>query len=308
MKVLVMGTGAVGGYFGGVLSKGGEDVVFVARGQHLEAIESGGLRVESVTSGDFTIHPPVQDKLDGSWQADLALFCVKGYQNEQAINTIRPAVGDGTTVLTLQNGIGSADQLANAFGRENVLSGAAYVDAMRKAPGVVAELGGECRIVFGEEDGCETERATRIRDTLHKVGIETHLSRNVSKVLWNKLIYICALSGMTCITRASFAEVMGTPETLDLTWRVMREAAEAGRAKGIDLDKDVVESTMAGFQEYKEDLISSMHLDLEAGNPLEIAFLNGAVSRIGKEVGVATPVNDFITACLSIADGKARRP
>ncbi|MCH7787525.1 MAG: 2-dehydropantoate 2-reductase, partial [Chloroflexi bacterium] len=247
------------------------------------------------------------ERPDGAWQADLALFCVKGYQNEEAIEVIRPAVGKDTTILTLQNGIGSADQLASAFGREKVMSGAAYIDAMRKAPGVVAELGGECRIVFGEEDGRETERAVRIRDTLHKVGIETHLSRNVSKVLWNKLIYICALSGMTCITRASFAEVMGTPETLDLTWRVMREAAEAGRAKGIDLDEDVVESTMAGFQEYKEDLISSMHLDLEAGNPLEIAFLNGAVSRIGKEVGVATPVNDFITACLSIADGKARR-
>ena len=307
MRVLVMGAGAVGGYFGGVLSKGGEDVIFMARGQHLEAIKSGGLRVESVTSGDFIIHPTVQDKLDGSWQADLTLFCVKGYQNEEAIEAIRPAVGDDTTILTLQNGIGSADQLASAFGREKVMSGAAYIDAMRKAPGIVAELGGECRIVFGEEDGRETERAVRIRDTLHKAGIEAHLSANVSKALWNKLIYICALSGMTCIARASFAEVMGTPETLDLTWRVMREAAEAGRAKGIDLDEDIVESTMAGFQEFKEDLISSMHLDLEAGNPLEIAFLNGAVSRIGKEAGVATPVNDFIAACLSVADGRARR-
>ncbi len=307
MRVLVMGAGAVGGYFGGVLSKGGEDVVFVARGQHLEAINNGGLRVESVTSGDFTIHPPAIERPDGAWQADLALFCVKGYQNEEAIEVIRPAFGSDTTILTLQNGIGSADQLASAFGREKVLSGAAYIDAMRKAPGVVAELGGECHIVFGEEDGSETERAVRIQDTLQKAGIEAHLSANVSKGLWNKLIHICALSGMTCIAKASFAEVLDTPETLDLTWRVMREVAEAGRAKGIDLDKDIVESTMAGFQEFKEDLMSSMYLDLEAGNPLEIAFLNGAVSRIGKEVGVATPVNDFITACLSIANGRARR-
>ena len=157
-------------------------------------------------------------------RADLALLYVKSYHNQQAMETMKPAVGDSTAILTLQNGIGSGDRLASIYGREKVLLGAAYIEAMRRAPGVVAEVGGPCRIVFGEEDGRETERAVGIRDTFHRAGIEAQLSSEILKELWNKLILICALSGMTCITRASAAEVLDSPESLDLTWRVMREA------------------------------------------------------------------------------------
>ena len=306
MKILVMGAGAVGGYFGGMLARSGEDVTFLARGPHLEAINSHGLRVESAASGDFTVRPPGIKRSDGSWMADLVLFCVKSYHNAQAIETMRPAVGASTTILTLQNGIGSGEQLAHAFGREKVLLGAAYIEARRKAPGVIAQFGDACRVVFGEEDGRETARAVRIRDVFQRAGVEVHLSSNVLKDLWDKLVLICALSGMSCITRASIAEVLDTPETLDLTRRVMREAADVGRAQGVNLDDDIVESSMAHLQEGKQDAISSMYLDLEAGNPLEVSVLNGAVSEAGREVGVATPINDFITACLSLADNKAR--
>ena len=147
-----------------------------------------------------------------------------------------------------------------------------------------------------------------IRDAFAAAGVEIELSNDVSKALWNKLVFICALSGMVCITREpSFTDVLAQPETLDLTWRVMREAAAVGRASGVALDDDVVETTMAEFQETSEELTSSMYIDLDAGNPLEVMLLNGAVSRIGKEVGVDTPVNDFITACLSIANAKAQR-
>ena len=127
MKILVMGAGAVGGYFGGVLSKSGEEVTFVARGQHLEAINRDGLRVESVASGDFTVHPPAIERPDGTWKADLALLYVKSYHNQQAMETMKPAVGDSTAILTLQNGIGSGDRLASIYGREKVLLGAAYI-------------------------------------------------------------------------------------------------------------------------------------------------------------------------------------
>ena len=305
MKALVMGTGAVGGYFGAALARNGEEVVFVARGQHREVIEAEGLRIESVALGDFTVRAHVLEKLDGTWQADLVLFCVKGYHNAVALETIRPAVGDATTILTLQNGVGSADQLAGAFGREKPIAGAAYIHAMRKAPGVVAEVGGHCRIVFGEQDGRETPRAVEIRDAFRAAGVDIELSMNVSKALWNKLVFICALSGMTCATRSSFPEVLDTPEALDLTWRVMREAEAVARASGVELDGDVVENTMAEFEETRDELTSSMFLDLEAGNPLELSLLNGAVSRIGKEVGVETPVNDFIAACLSVANKRA---
>ena len=306
MKILVMGAGGVGGYFGGVLSRGGLEVTFVARGKHLEAINSHGLRIESAVSGNFTVSPPAVERPDGSWQADLVLFCVKSYHNKQAMEDMKPAIGDKTTILTLQNGIGSGDELADFFGREKVLLGAAYVYAMRKAPGIVAQVVGRCRIVFGEADGRESRSALGVYDAFHLAGVEVRLSSDILKELWNKLIFICAVSGMTCITRAPLAEVLASPETMDLTWKVMYEAAEAGRATGVRLENDVVESTMAGIRGLDHDMVSSMYLDLQAGNPLEVGVLNGAVSRAGKEAGVATPVNDFITACLSLADARGR--
>ena len=306
MKVLVMGAGAVGGHFGGVLARSGEDVTVVARGQHLAAINSRGLRVESMAAGDFTVRVAGVERPDGTWKADLALLCVKSYDNQVAIETMEPAIGDNTTVLTLQNGIGSGDELAQAFGGEKVMLGAAYIEAMRKGPGVVAQGGGPCRIVFGETDGRATPRALEIRDTFRRAGIDVQLSSNVYRDLWSKLIFICALSGMTCITRAPLAEVLDLPETLELTWQVMREAAEVGRATGVDLEDGVVESTMDNLMKFRHDLTSSMYLDLEAGNPLEVGVLNGAVSKAGKEAGIPTPANDFITTCLGVADCGAR--
>lgn len=306
MKILVMGTGAVGGCLGGMLARTGEEVTFVARGQHLEAVRRQGLRVESTLVGDFVVRAPAVERPDGSWKADLVLFCVKSYSNTQAIETIRPAVGGSTAILTLQNGIGSGEQLAAAFGWDRVLLGAAYIEAMRKGPGVVGQAG-PCRIVFGEPDGRQSQRALRVRDALQRAGVEAELSSDVMAALWSKLVFICALSGMSCITRSSFAEVMDTPATCDLAERVMREAEAVARARGVKLDADIVERNMAYFQENKKDLVSSMYLDFQAGNPLELSVINGAVSRLGKEAGVATPINDFITACLSVADQRARK-
>ena len=306
MNILVMGAGAVGGYFGGVLSQSGADVMFVARGSQLEAMNSRGLRIESDVSGEFTVRPPAVERLDGSWMADLVIYCVKSYQNEQAMEVMRPAVGESTSILTLQNGIGCGEELAAAFGRHKVLLGATYIDAARTSPGVVVQEGSDCRIVFGEEDGRETARAVRVRDALRQDGINPILSGDVLKALWSKLVYICALSGMTCITRASFREVMDTPGTLELSLQVMREAVEVGQANGVDLDDGLVDSTLAEFRRSRDNLTSSMYLDLLAGNPIEVQVLNGAVSRNGRRTGIATPANDFITTCLSVADRRAR--
>ena len=306
MKILVMGAGAIGGCYGGLLARAGEDVTFLARGDNLRAIQERGLRVESATHGDFTARPKAVERLGGDWQADLILFCVKGYHNAQAMADMAAAVGERTTILTLQNGIGSGEQLGDRFGADKVLLGAAYIDAMRKAPGVAAQRGSPPRIVFGEPNGAVSERAKAIERTLRGAGIEAELSSNILTALWGKLIYICALSGMMCITRAPFADVLDTPETRALALEAMREAQAVGLASGAALDEGIVDSVMAGFEEEKGDLLSSMFLDLEAGRPLEIGLINGAVARIGREVGVATPVNGFIAACLSIADKRAR--
>ena len=306
MRILIMGSGAVGGYFGAVLSRGGEDVTFVARGAHREEIEARGLRVHSVTSGDFTIRPPAVERPDGSWKADLVLFCVKGYDSNAAIELIAPAVGESTSLLTLQNGIGSGDQLRAAFGAEKVLLGVTYIDATRTGPGVVEETGGQtCNIIFGEADGRVTERAVAVRDTLAAAEIDVVLSENVAKEQWDKLIYICGLSGMMCISRGSMAEVMDTPETREITRLVVQEAASVGRAAGVDLDEDVAETTLDNLDARKHVSGSSMFTDLTRGNPLEVGVLNGAVARIGKGLGVSTPANEFITSCLAVAHNRA---
>ena len=305
MKILVMGSGAVGGYYGAVLHRGGHEVTFVARGEHLDAIRQSGLKVESVTTGDFTIHPPVTDRPDGSWTPDLALFCVKGYDNAEALDLMRPAVREGTSVLTLQNGLGSGDELASAFGQEKVLLGVTYVDAVRKAPGVVVEEGGPCNIIFGEADGSRSPRAVAVYETMKASGISVELSSDVQVALWSKLIYVCAWSGMICITRASFAEILGTPEAEDLTLRVMREAEAVARAKGVNVDRDLVERMMERFRATDGPSISSMYEDLKRGGRLEVGVLNGAVARLGGELGVETPVNGFIAGCLMVVHNRA---
>ena len=305
MKILIMAAGAVGGYYGSLLARADNDVVFVARGDNLEAIRRNGLRVNSMNSGNFTVRVNAVESLDGSWTPDLVMFCVKGYQNVQAIEVIKPSIGDGTTILTLQNGIGSGSDLSEAFGPNKVLLGAAYVDASHPGPGVFDERGGTCRIVFAEQEGLPTERCSEIRRTLQSAGIESEIAADINEALWNKLVYICGLSGMTCITRSSFKEVIETPQTAGLTLRVMEEAATVGRTAGVNLANDVAETTMTHLYEERDGLVSSMHADLNGGRPLELANLNGKVSELGHELGVTTPLNDFITACLTPAHNRA---
>lgn len=306
MNILVMGAGGVGGCFGGMLARSGQSVTFVARGPHLEAIRRNGLRVRGDAVGEFTVDAPVLERPDGTEKADLVLFCVKSYQNDDALRIIAPVVGSSTAILTLQNGIGAGDQIAGRFGVNAVLLGAAYIEAAREAPGVVSQAGGPPRIVFGEPSGGHSDRAARVRDVLKGAGVDAVLSQDIHVDLWQKLAFICALSGMTCVTRSSFAEVMDDPGTMALVRRVVSEVEAVARARGVGLDGGVIESTMRDMQAHKDDLISSMHLDLQAGRPLELDSINGAVSRMGHEAGVETPLNDFITTCLGLADRRAR--
>jgi len=306
MRVLVMAAGSVGGYFGGVLAKGGNEVKFVARNENLAQIKANGLVVQSATTGSFVVESAdAVDSLDGDWQADLVLFCVKSYHNEVAIEQMKPAIGPNTTILTLQNGLGSADELSATFGEDAVMLGAAYVEAERLSPGVFAEHGGTCRLVFGERDGSWSERGLNILKTFNGAGIEGILSDDVSATLWTKLVFISALSGITCICRSSMVEALDNPSTAELTLRILEETTNVGRAAGVIIPTDMAQTTMAQFQRDKADLVSSMHMDLMAGRPLELANINGAVAAIGKLHGVATPVNDFITSCLSVAHNRA---
>ena len=305
MNVLVMGSGAVGGYYGGVLRHAGNEVTFVARGAHLAAIRERGLRVDSVTSGNFTVEADATARPDASLRPELVLFCVKGYDNAAAIELIRSVVREDTTVLTLQNGIGSGAQLADAFGEHKVMLGVTYVDAALRGPGHVAEFGGPSRLVFGEADGGRTDRAAAISDALSGAGVRVELTSDVETALWRKFLFICAWSGMICLTRSPMADILASPATERMTADVLREVQSVAAARGIELSDSEVEAAMQSFRDAGEDSVSSMYIDLQAGKPLEIEVLNGAVARMGAEAGVATPVNDFISACLALPHQRA---
>ncbi len=308
MKITIMGTGGVGGYYGGLLAKAGQDVTFVARGEHLDAILERGLHVVSRSSGEFTVKAKAMASLEGAEPADLIVYCVKGYDNDTAIDLIRPAVGPDTSILTLQNGIGSGEMLAAAFGPEGVLLGASYVDARKTGPGEISEIGSDPSIVFGVAGGGVTPTAERVLEVMKDAGIPATLSEDPDQVIWSKFIYICALSGMLCITRSTFPDIMGAPETRAMTEQVLREAEAVAHAKGVSVPSNLVDDVIAEFDSTGEDDgWSSMRTDLDSGNRLEVSVINGAAARIGREVGVETPANSFIAASLAPAHNRAVR-
>jgi 2-dehydropantoate 2-reductase len=304
MNVLVMAAGAVGGYFGSVMAEK-HDVVLIARNEHLKAIQEKGLQVQSKTSGNFISRATAVAKPEEGYVADIVLYCVKAYHNDSACDVIASAVGPETTVLTLQNGIGSGDFLSNRFGEERVLLGAAYIEASRGAPGITEEHGGSCRIALGEKHGMISQRTKTVSELLKSSNIDHEISGDIMSALWKKLVFITALSGMTCLARARFEQVLDNPQTYKLAIQVMSETKAVADAEGIGLPANIVETTMDDFMSHKSELVSSMHQDLLSGRPLEVNVINGAVSQMGKIHDVSTPINDVITSCLSLPNAMA---
>ena len=299
-----MGSGAVGSYFGAVLHKAGHDVLFVARGAHLDAISKNGLIVDSSTSGKFTICPNVTDSLSNRYTADLILYCVKGYQNEKALQLISTSIGPDTSIVTLQNGIGSGDLLAERFGHKKVLLGVTYIDVMRPKPGHVVETSDRCNIIFGEVDISDGDRAKKIENALDVEGIEVELTEDILKYVWQKFIYICGWSGMMSVTRSPMSAIMAVPEARQMTIDCMNEALEISKAKGINIDQNFMDETIEYFSHVGDDSVSSMLLDLLNGNPIEIDVINAAAVAMGDLEGVSTPINSFITNVLRVHHSK----
>jgi len=306
MNILIMAAGAVGGYFGSVLSYS-NDVTFVARGEHLRKIQEYGLSVKSVTSGNYVCWSKAYKEPPPEYKADLAIFCVKEYQNEQACEIIANSISDNTTILTLQNGLGSGEFLGQKFGSEKVVLGAAYVEASKGGPGEIFEHGGGCSITFGKQSDIQEGRVRELSKIFASSNVDFTVSENIHDSLWQKLVFISALSGMTCITKSTFKEVMNHPETRNITINLVRETASVASKIVPNFSKDTVQNTIDHLETHKNDLVSSMHQDLLAGKPMEINAINGAVSRKGKTLGIPTPINDMIVSCLSLQDARARK-
>ena len=297
MRIAVMGAGSTGGYFGGMLARGGNEVSLIARGAHLEAIKSDGLKVVR-DDEEFTVRCQATDDPSEVGHVDLALLCVKTYQNGNAVPLMQPLVGQGTTVLCLQNGVDSYLTAAEVLGESTVLPGAAFIEAGTLAPGVVRQTGSLVRVILGETDGVETGRCRLIRDAFVGAGVPAEVVLDIRAGLWGKFLFIATMAGVTAMARATLAELMPQPQWRKVVLACLAEIDAVGRAGGVDLPQDIVPNTVSYIEEHLADLQASMHTDLMAGRPLELEALNGAVVRAGKESGVATPINDVIYAML----------
>ena len=297
MRVAVMGSGGVGGYYGGRLAAAGEDVTFIARGAHLAAIQRDGLHVKSV-AGDFHVRPKATDDPGTIGVVDLVLFAVKGYDTEIAAERVRPVVGPETTVLCVQNGVDNEEKLERILGKSHILAGVVHVLSTISAPGVISQTAGPRTLKCGETDGCLSPRVTRIVEAFVRAGVGAEASTKILVDLWEKYLFICAHGGVTALGRLGIGEILGCSETARFYRAVMEEIAAVGRAKGVALPADAVDRALAFAGKLQPEMRSSLAHDLDRGNRLEIEPLMGAVIRYGAEVGVPTPLNAVIYACL----------
>ena len=305
MKIVMMGAGGVGGYFGALLHRAGEQVWFIARGEHLKAMQANGLQVTSVL-GDFTIKVTATDDPVEAGVADLVVFGVKSYVTEGAAERMRPMIGPRTTILCLQNGVDNEEKLAAIYGERAVLPAVVHIFSAVSAPGVIAQTGGPRKITFGEPDGSISPRVERIFEVFRKAEINSERSTRIMADLWEKFLFICAVGGMTALTRAPIGEIRSCPESLAMLRAVMEEVAAVARAKRIPIAADAVEQAMQLVDGLAPGGRGSLYHDLAAGKRLELDALAGAVLRFGEETGVAIPMNRAIYAALKPHDLKAR--
>ena len=240
------------------------------------------------------------DSVPINFSPEIILFTVKAYDNSDAIEIISSAMSKTTSLITLQNGVGSSDLLKNRFPSNNIISGVTYVDSFVTSPGNIVEQGGPCNIIIGNQFQPNDPTVSLIRDILDKSKINIAISSSIESEIWSKLIYICALSGMMCITRSSMHSIMNYKETYEMTREIVQEVYQVSTAMKIALKPNIVDLTMEQLKTNSRSIQSSMQTDLFKGKNIEVDYLNGAVSKFGKKYGVKTPINEYIFRTLSL--------
>jgi 2-dehydropantoate 2-reductase len=301
MRVLVMGTGGLGGYFGGLLAYSGADVTFIARGANLQALQEHGLTVRSV-NGDFALPVRACAEPAGLPPAEMVLFCVKTYDAADAATLLQPVVDVNTVLLTLQNGVDMAADLQRVFGRGTVLAGITRTGSTLRAPGVIEQQTTDRVIEFGSLDGQATAPVERVRALLSAAGIPVVVTPDIARSLWEKLVFIAPFSGLSTLTRLSPAQLLARAPTRGLYRTVMQETAAVAQAAGVGVTPDIVERTMHYLDSAGDPGDSSMAVDFTRQRRIEVEAINGAVVRHGQRLRVPTPVNETIYAALVVMD------
>ncbi len=300
MKIAVMGTGGVGGWFGARLALAGEDVTFIARGAHLQAIRAAGLKVLA-PAGDMLVRPAsATDDPAQVGPVDIVLFAVKLWDTESAAEACRPLVGPATGVVCLQNGVDGEAAIGRVLGAAHAVGGVAHIAALIEAPGVIRQNGTLARLTFGELDGSRSARLERLHAACLRAGFETKLSDAIETDIWEKFVFLVGLSGATSVTRMPIGAILGDPDTRALFVALMEETATVGRARAVGLPDTLIADLMRFSEGLPAAMKASMLGDLERGNRLELPWLSGAVVRLGRELGLATPANAIVYAALKL--------
>lgn len=307
MRFAVFGTGGVGGYFGGRLAQAGEDVTFIARGRHLEAIQTSGLKVESV-QGDFIVHPAqATDNSAEVGVVDVVLLGVKTWQIPEAAEAIRSLIGPQTFVLPLENGVEAPAELAKTLGLEHVIGGLCGIISFIAGPGHIRHIGADPIIRFGELDNQVSDRVERLRHTFARAeGFIAEVPGDIQIAMWQKFLLIVSSSGVGAITRVPLGNFLSIQETRQMLKEVMWEVFKVAHAHNIALPDDVIDKTLYMLDGLPPEGTTSMQRDIMEGRPSELEAQTGAVVRLGQEVGVETPINKFIYHSLLPSELKAR--
>lgn len=297
MKIAVMGAGAVGAYYGGALTRAGRDVVLIARGEHGDAMRRDGLRVES-NWGDYDVHPDVALTPEEAGAVDLVLHCVKLYSNAETIPTMHPLMGNGTVILTIQNGVTGGESLADEFGWERVLEGVTYIETSIAGPGRILQTGNVARIEFEEQDGSVTDRAEQVLSALSVPGIQVAVSSYIRASLWSKMVAIGALGTVVTAARASLPEVFEMAGGRETIRTVMEEIVASGKANGIKFVNGIVDTKMEDAVAEADEFQSSLQSDFNRGGKLELDDILGAAVKFGQEAGVPMPASTALAMTL----------
>jgi 2-dehydropantoate 2-reductase len=300
MRFAILGSGAVGGYFGARLARSGQDVTFIARGAHLEAIRAHGLAVRSARLGDFTVRASAESDTGRVGPVDVVVVAVKAYDNETAYPLIRPLLGHDTVVLTLQNGVDNVDQLAGVVGAERVLGGTTYVATALEAPGLIVQTGVHRSIIFGEVFGSRglTPRVQAIVDAMAPADIQVSAVPDARTPLWDKFVYLVPFSGFTGSARLPIGYLWTHAPIRETFYAAAREVAAIAAAEGITLSPDRFDTLREYMDHIPPTTRSSLLIDLEHGKRIEVEALQGAALRRAAAHGVPAPIVATLYAAL----------
>lgn len=306
MRIAIFGAGGIGGYLGGRLSQAGEEVVLIARGEHLQAIREHGLRVDSI-KGDFVATPALAtDNPTEAGTVDVVILGVKAWQVTDAAKAMRPMIGPNTFVVPMQNGVEAPGQLASVLGEQAVVVGLGGLVSYIVGPGHILHAGGEPYVSFGESDDSISDRTQRLLAAFQDAGVQANIPTNIHAALWGKLALMAVNSGVGAITRVPAGQWRSVPGSWDMAQEVVKEVLAVAAGKGIVMPGDALTSTLARLQASPPGGTSSMQRDMMDGRPSELEVQTGGIVRLGLEAGVPTPVNTFIYNSLLPQEMRAR--